>query len=268
MLLTTSRRQQILDLVRDNGQARVAQLAQLLGVSQTTIRRDLRQLQNDQCLHRVHGGALALDRADPEPPILRRMNENAEAKKRIGAAAAALVQDGDTVFLGSGTTTLEIARNLLNSTNLTVVTNALTIVNAFAGRQDVTLIVIGGLFRNSELSMIGHIAEHALTELRADKVIMGIRAINPQDGLTNDSLPEAVTDRAIIELARETVVVADHSKFGKVSTALVAPISAIDIIVTDSLAPVDQLEAIREAGTRVIIADQMLSSFQSNRDTA
>jgi DeoR family transcriptional regulator of aga operon len=256
MLLSTNRHQQILDFVRDHKQATVAQLSQLVDVSETTIRRDLDKLQSMGQVSRVHGGAIALKRADPEPPALQRMDENAEAKKGIGIAAASLIQNGETIFLGSGTTTLQVAASLPDDGSLTVVTNSLTILNALAGRPNVTLIVLGGLFRYSELSMIGHITERAMEELRADKVIMGIRAINPQDGLTNDSLSEAMTDRAIVNLGRQVIVVADHTKFGRVSTVLVAPISAVDVIVTDSQAPADQLETIRSAGVEVIIADQ------------
>jgi DeoR/GlpR family transcriptional regulator of sugar metabolism len=185
------------------------------------------------------------------------MDENAEAKQSIGTAAAALVEEGETIFLGSGTTTLAVAGSLPQGGSYTVVTNSLTILNALAGRPNVTLIVLGGLFRYSELSMIGHITEHAMEELRADKVIMGIRAINSSDGLTNDSLPEAMTDRAIVNLGRQVIVVADHTKFGRVSTVLVAPIAAVDVIVTDGMAPTDQVEAIRTAGVEVIIADEM-----------
>jgi len=256
MLLSTNRHQQILDFVLDNRQATVAQLSQLVDVSETTIRRDLDKLQSMGQVRRVHGGAIALKLADPEPPALQRMDENAEAKKGIGMAAASLIQNGETVFLGSGTTTLQVASSLPDDGSLTVVTNSLTILNALAGRPNVTLIVLGGLFRYSELSMIGHITERAMEELRADKVIMGIRALNSRDGLTNDSLSEAMTDRAIVNLGRQVIVVADHTKFGRVSTVLVAPISAVDVIVTDSQAPADELQTIRSAGVEVIIADQ------------
>ena len=257
MLLSTNRHQQILDFVRDNRQATVAQLSQLVDVSETTIRRDLDKLQSMGQVRRVHGGAIALKRADPEPPALQRMDENAEVKQSIGVAAAALVEEGETIFLGSGTTTLAVAGCLPQGGSYTVVTNSLTILNALAGRPNVTLIVLGGLFRYSELSMIGHITERAMEELRADKVIMGIRAINSSDGLTNDSLSEAMTDRAIVSLGRQVIVVADHTKLGRVSTVLVAPIAAVDVIVTDSMAPADQVEAIRTAGVEVIIADEM-----------
>jgi DeoR/GlpR family transcriptional regulator of sugar metabolism len=134
-----------------------------------------------------------------------------------------------------------------------VITNALNVVNQLASKQDITMIVTGGLFRHSELSLIGHITEQALKELRADKVIMGMRAISIEEGLTNDYLPETMTDRAIIQSAPEVILVADHSKFGKVSTALVAPITSISKIVTDTAVPAEIINTIKEFGVKVIM---------------
>jgi len=116
------------------------------------------------------------------------------------------------------------------------------------------VIVVGGLLRHSELSMIGHITEQVLRELHADKVIMGMRAIGVQDGLTNDYLPETMTDRAIINFSSEVILVADHTKFGKVSTALVAPVTSVNKIVTDTAAPPEIIEELKELGIEVILA--------------
>jgi len=150
---------------------------------------------------------------------------------------------------------LEVARNLLERNNLTVITNALNIANLFAANPNITVIVIGGLLRHSELSMIGHIAEQTLGELHADKVIMGIRAIDVEAGLTNDYLPETMTDRAIINFSSEVILVADHTKFGKVSTAYVAPVKQITTLVTDAEADSVLLSRLREMGIQVILAE-------------
>ncbi|MBC7225596.1 MAG: DeoR/GlpR transcriptional regulator, partial [Anaerolineae bacterium] len=201
----------------------------------------------------THGGAIALERAAPEPPVVLRMAECQEEKARIGRAAAELVRDGETIFLGSGTTTLEVARNLGHKKDLTVITNALNIANQLAGQEQITVIVAGGLLRHSELSMIGHLTEQMLRELRADKVIMGMRAISMEDGLTNDYLPETVTDRTIIQFAPEVILVADHTKFGKVATAFVAPVTAVRKIVTDDKAPQPILAELERVGIEVIV---------------
>ena len=110
------------------------------------------------------------------------------------------------------------------------------------------------MLRQSELSFIGHIAEQAIAELRADKVILGVHALSVEHGLTSDYLPEVLTDRAILKIGREVILVADHTKFNTVSPAFIAPITAVHCLVTDSLLPTDQVNALRELGLRVILA--------------
>ena len=264
MLLNTERRQQIAQFIRERKRATVAELSGHFGVSEATIRRDLEKLDSQGEIRRAHGGALAVERAAPEPPVVHRLVENQEEKRRIGQAAVQLIQDGEVIFLGSGTTTLEVARNLDDRKNLTVITNAVNIVNQLAGKQNITVIVTGGLFRHSELSLIGHITEQALKELRADKVIMGMRAISIEEGLTNDYLPETMTDRMIIQFAPEVILVADHSKFGKVSTALVAPITSVNKIVTDAGTPPQIVADLRARGIEVIVASDVESEDQAS----
>lgn len=253
-LLREERKREISRFINENKKATVTELSRLFRVSESTIRRDLGELDEQGVIQRAHGGAVIVEHAAPEPPIIQRMVESAEEKRRVGRPAAELVRDGETVFVGSGTTTLEVARNLVDRENLTVITNALNIASVFAGKSNVSVIVVGGLLRHSELSMLGHIAEQTLEELNAARVIMGMRAISIEHGLTSDYLPEAMTDRAIIRSAPEVILVADHSKFGKVSTALVAPITAVHRIVTDSATPADILAELRELGIEVILA--------------
>ncbi len=262
MLLNTERRQQIAQFVKERKQATVAELSEHFDVSEATIRRDLEKLDSEGEIRRAHGGAVAAERAAPEPPVVQRMVENDEEKRRIGRAAAQLIQDGEVIFLGSGTTTLEVARNLDDRENLTVITNALNVANQLADKQNITVIVTGGLLRHLELSLIGHITEQALKELRADKVIMGMRAISIEEGLTNDYLPETMTDRAIVDFSSEVILVADHTKFGKVSTALVAPVTSVHKIVTDAGTSPQVIADFRAKGVEVIIAPDVESEDQ------
>lgn len=247
------RQRRILELLEQRENIRVSELSDLLNVSVATIRRDLNKLRDLGEVERFHGGAVLSLPSAPEPPVIQRSGENMAEKERIGKAAAALIQDGDVIFIGSGTTALEVARNILGHKNLTVITNALTVINLLSNEESVTLVSTGGIFRRSELSFIGHLAEQALSELRPQMVIMGIRAISLQDGLTNDYLPEVNTDRAIIRAASEVIIVADHSKFGKVSTAFVAPINVIHKLVTDDRTPKDMLASIQALGVEVIV---------------
>jgi DeoR/GlpR family transcriptional regulator of sugar metabolism len=185
---------------------------------------------------------------------VQRTAAQADDKRRIGQAAAQLVADGETVFLGSGSTILEVARALQYRSKLTIITNSLMVINALAQAADITVIGLGGVFRPSEMSLVGYLTEQALAELRADKVIMGIRAIDVEHGLTNDYLPETLTDRAILRIGREVIIVADHTKCERVSTVFVAPLTAITTLVTDTSATTDFVEAVSAQGIRVITA--------------
>jgi DeoR/GlpR family transcriptional regulator of sugar metabolism len=253
-MLKSARQSQIRELIDSNGQVTVAELNDLLNVSEATIRRDLEEMAGMGWVRRTHGGAVRAERATKEPPVLQRQQEQAAAKQRIGRLAATFVQKDQTLFLGSGTTVHEIARNLHDIPNLTVITNSLNVINELAERDHISLIVIGGMFRQSELSMVGHIAEQAIREFRADHVFMGIRGLDPQHGLTSDFLPEAMTDRAILEIAPHRVIVADHSKLCRVSTVYLAPVTAVNTLITDNDAPEPIINELREMGLDVRLA--------------
>ncbi len=248
------RQQAIVRWLEQHQRITVAEICQIFGVSEATARRDLETLASQGVVQRVWGGAILSKPASPEPPLLERAREQAEAKARIGRAAAALVQDNESVFLGSGTTVLEVARHLRTRAGLTVITNSLPVINVLAHVPDLTLISLGGILRPSELSFIGHITEQALAEVRAEKVIIGIRAISLEHGLTNDYLPETLTDRAILRVGRQVIVVADHTKLGVVASAYLAPLEVMDILVTDRDADPDFVQTLRARGIEVILA--------------
>ncbi len=252
-LSNVERQEHVLRFVEQRQRVTVADICDQFGVSVATARRDLEALATDGNVRRVHGGALAIRRAPPELPALQRASEQANEKRRIGQVTAALVADGETVFLSSGTTTLEVARSLRGQRRLTVITNSLLVLNELADIPDITLVGLGGLLRRSEMSFIGHVTEQALAGVRADKVIIGIRAIDAEHGLTNDFLPETMTDRAIMQIAREVIVVADHSKCGRVSAAFVAPLNIMNTLVTDSGTAPEFVEALTAQGIRVLV---------------
>jgi DeoR/GlpR family transcriptional regulator of sugar metabolism len=195
-----------------------------------------------------------VEQAPPELPILDREREQADEKARIGRAAAELVSDKETVFLGSGTTVLEVARNLRDRRQLTVVTNSLPVLNTLAGLKEITVISLGGMLRESELSFIGHITEQSLAEIRVDKVIVGTRGLSLEHGLTNDYLQETLTDRAILKIGREIVIAADFSKINRIATVLLAPLNAMNTFVTDSKADKKFVQALKKQGIHVIVA--------------
>lgn len=239
---------------QESGRVTPEELSRALGVSQITIRRDLRELTDQGLLQRVHGGALYSAPYQKEPAILQRMFLNRELKEAIGRTAAGLVEDGDSVFIGAGSTAGYVTRNLIKRSRLTVITNSISVGRELAVADNITVVVVGGILRATELSLIGHLTEQALKEVRVDKVIMGIEAISLEAGLTNDYLPDVMTDRSIIGMSPELILVADHTKFSKTTSAYVAPVSRVTTLVTDSgLDPVI-VAKLEEMGIRVLLA--------------
>jgi DeoR/GlpR family transcriptional regulator of sugar metabolism len=251
---TPERQRQILSLLSRQGRLSVAEIVSQFSISEATARRDLETLASQGKGQRVHGGIIAVEQAPPELPILERESEQADEKTRMGRAAAKLVENNETIFLGSGTTVLEIARNLREHKGLTVITNSLPVLNTLAGLKEITVVSLGGMVRESELSFIGHLTEQALVEVRADKVFMGTRGVSLEDGLTNDYLQETLTDRAILKCGREIVIVADHTKINRVATVLLAPLNSMHTFVTDSEADKKFIQALKKQGIRVVIS--------------
>src|SRR5512143_3376539 len=251
---TPERQKLILSMLTRQGRLSVAEIVRQFSISEATARRDLGSLASLGKVQRVHGGVIAIDQAPPELPILERASEEPDEKARIGRAAAERIADKDTVFIGSGTPAVEVARNLRGRSALTVITNSLPVLNMLAGEKGITVISLGGMLRDSELSFIGHITEQALTEVRADKVIMGTRGLSLEHGLTNDYLQETLTDRAILKIGREVIIVADHTKINRVSTALLAPLKCIHTLITDSKTDKKFIEAVKKQGITVIVA--------------
>jgi DeoR/GlpR family transcriptional regulator of sugar metabolism len=253
-LSAIERQESIVRFIEKNQRISVEQVCEEFSISMATARRDLEALAEQGKIQRVHGGAIATRQAPPEQAALERVSDQSEDKQRIGQLAAQLVNNGETVFLGSGTTVLEVARHLKDRRDLTVITNSLLVVNLLANHANITMIMLGGMLRRSELSLIGHLTEQALTDIRADKVILGVRAIDATQGLMNDYIAETMTDRAILGIGREVIVVADHTKCDRVSTVLLAPPTAMHVLVTDSQVPEDFVAALQAQNIRVLRA--------------
>jgi DeoR family transcriptional regulator, aga operon transcriptional repressor len=250
---TPERQKQILAMLMRQGRLSVNEIVEQFSISVATARRDLESLASQGKVERVHGGVIVVEQAPAESPILERESEQADEKSRIGLAVANLVADKETVFLGSGTTVLEVARGLRNRKNLTVITNSLPVLNALAGAEGITVISLGGMLRDSEMSFIGHLTEQALAEVRADKVIIGTRGVSLEHGLTNDYMQETLTDRAIMKIGGEVIIVADHTKVNRVATALLAPLNAMNTFVTDSKVDKKFVQALKRQDIKVIV---------------
>ena len=253
--LSSIERQEIIyRTIKEQKRIRLEEISKSFAISTATARRDLDLLAEQGKVQRVHGGAILYRKAPPEMAVTQRQVEQAGEKQRISLAAAQMISDGETVFISSGTTALEVARHLADRQALTVITNSLPVLNIFNANPNIGVICLGGNFRHSEASYIGHLTEKNMEEVRADKVIFGIRALSLEEGLTNDYMAETTTDRMILKIGREVIIVADHTKFDRVSTSYVAPLSVINTLVTDDQTPQEILDGLRARGIRVVVA--------------
>jgi len=250
---TVERRITIMDRLNKSGQVDVNSLSQELGVSEVTIRNDLSRLEQKHMLVRARGGAFKIDRVGLDSPISDKSGHNYEEKRRIGQAAAALVEDGDTIILDSGTTTLEVSKNLSKMSELTVITNALNIANQLAENKNTNIIVPGGFLRKNSLSLVGATAEDSFKNYFCDKLFLAVDGFNTNHGLSTPNVEEAHLNRIMIEIAKEIIVVADSSKFNKRSFAFIAPISAVDTVVTDAGISLEDKKNLENSGIRVIV---------------
>jgi DeoR family transcriptional regulator of aga operon len=247
--------QKIQDIINNDGKAEVGKLAEKFGVSEMTIRRDLQIMYQKGLIERTHGGAvLTKGRNLLQAPILTRLLEQAEEKQAIARCVGQLIMRGEKIYIAAGTTTYYVAKTIAGRSDLTVVTNSLPVVNLLALSKDIEVIMVGGFLRRNEFSMVGHFAENMVHDLRLDKVIMGIGGIHPEYGLTNDYPQEMMMDRSYMSKSENIIVVADHTKVGRVTTSRTADLNAARMLVTTRLAPPDMVERIRQGGVEVIIA--------------
>jgi DeoR/GlpR family transcriptional regulator of sugar metabolism len=253
-ILSEERHQVILDLLEESGSVTVNEMVERFGVSEMTIRRDLDILEKKGLLRRVHGGAV-LDRGRSyEPPFLSRAVENLEAKQRIGRVAADMIQNGDSITLDVGTTTMEIARHITGKQNLTVITPCLQIASLLAENPNIRLILTGGIVRPGELSMVGHLAERALKDFYVDKLFLGAAGVDFNAGLTEYNLEDTLVKQVMIKNAKEVILVADSSKFGRIAFTSIAPLSVVSRLITDQEADGEIVARLRRQNIEVVLA--------------
>lgn len=250
---TVERRVLILEKLDQHGQVDVISLSKELGVTEVTIRNDLARLEQKNMLIRARGGAIKVDRVGIDFALSDKNRQHSEEKSRIGKAAAALIEDGDTIILDSGTTTLEITKNLEQINGLTVITNALNVASQLAENINATVIVPGGFLRKNSLSLVGGSAEESLRNYFCDKLFIAVDGISSAYGLSTPNVEEAHLNRIMIEIAKKVIVVTDSSKFNKRSLAFIAATSEIDVIVTDSGLPQEEQKKLENAGVQLII---------------
>lgn len=251
-ILTIERRTKTLDIINSKGQVSVNDLSRIFNVSEVTIRNDLAHLEKKGLLIKTRGGGIKTQRVGIDQHLNEKAKICSKEKQAIGKKAAALISDGDTVIIDSGTTTLEVAKNLKDIKNLTVITNALNIASQLINEQ-IRVILLGGILRNESLSLIGSIPENSIKNFYCDKLFVGVDGIDSKSGIFTPNPEEAQLNRLMIEAAKEVIVVADSSKFKRKSFAFIAPISMVNVIITDSKIPEDELKNLKNIGVKTII---------------
>lgn len=248
------RHQAILVQAREHGRVDVRALAALLDVTPETIRRDLTALERRGLVHRAHGGAIPVERLTGEPTVSLREGVFMAEKERIAKMALAEVPEYGSIILDAGTTTARLASLLPKKISLTVVTNSIPIAAELANRPNINLHLLGGHVRQQTLAMVGAWPEDALRSLSVDVAFLGINGLTAERGLTTPDLDEARVKAAFVRTARRSIVLADHTKFGREDFGHVADLSQIDTVITDSGIDHEHLLEIDLAGPDVVVA--------------
>lgn len=251
-MLAQERHAVILEMLRERSIIKISDIAKRFGVSNLTARRDLDALQDQNLIRRVYGGAVLLDAVGESVDVgatFRRRAAQAEVRA-IGKAAAAMVQEGDILFLGTGTTVLEVARQIRHLSNLTVITGSLAVINELADTGN-TLYVLGGKLDKEEHSFGGSNASQMLQTFCADKAFVGCGGVSMTHGVTDYSTRVADIDRLMVQQASRAIMVCASHKFGNTALSVVCPLSDLDMIITDDGISPRHCEALRRQGVEL-----------------
>ncbi|GAA2713073.1 DeoR/GlpR family DNA-binding transcription regulator [Micromonospora olivasterospora] len=255
--LPAGRKAQLAAYVTDTGQVTVGELAERFGVSIDTVRRDLDQLAADGILVRTYGGAVSLSTVfRTDRAVDQRLTVQEQEKEKIAALAAALVQDGSTIMINGGTTTLALARNLGQHRDLTVATNNLLVPGALPPTAVRDIYVFGGAVRALTLATIGPVSFRANAgaelDISCDLALIGVGAVAADAGYTTSNLAEAAMMQEMISRAARVAILADSSKFGRRLFAQVSELGAADYLITDTAPPSDVRDALKASGVEVL----------------
>jgi len=254
---TDKRRAEIIDLINKDQTVTVTGLGEILGVSEVSIRRDLKHLEALGKLKRVYGGAIVIPPRSYGGVLASRITLQREKKERIGKAAAELIQKDDRIILDSGTTTLEVARHIcsdiLISGNLTLITASVPILTEFGMCPGIHFIMLGGIFLRDYQVMVGPQTVEQLKGLYVDKIFLGSDGLTFSNGITTANVLEAEVDRAMVNMASEIIVVADSSKINSIGLVTIMPLTQIHKLITDTDAPIDFVTELQHYGVEVFL---------------
>lgn len=263
-MIAAQRLHQISEQLRILHVVSIASLSKVFGVSEMTIRRDLMQLEKMGLCRRTHGGAVSTHGVLTRDIDYRQREQLHVAEKiAIGRAAAVMVQEGETIAIDAGTTTAQLAVSLKGRRNITVITNSLRVLDQLCDSPGITLISTGGTvapamdgeFGHGDHFLVGPLAEATLRRFRPNKAFMGTTGLTITDGLTNSVIEQAELKRLMMELSAEVILLADHSKFGRVASSVAGPVTLLHRVITDSGISPEMKRALEERGIEVIVVE-------------
>ena len=250
--IPAERQKKMMEYIEANTSAQIHELAEKFHVSEATVRRDLDDLDQQGALKRTHGGAIKVDRSTAyESMYSEKIGQMLEEKHRIASSAAQMVHAGDTVLIDSGTTTFFIAQALSHHENLTIITNDLYIAYQTPLHPSSTLIVTGGTRRQGRQELVGTVTENFIRDTHVDIAFIGVDGIDLTGGATNANFAEVGVKRLMLEAAARGVIVADHSKFGRIALARICDIKEASLILTDTGIDGDMLTRLKKLGVQM-----------------
>jgi len=260
------RQEHIARIVEEHGRARVGDLAAQFHVSAVTIRKDLLALETEHRLVRAHGGAIAIDRSRPELAFEIRERLQGDEKQLIGAAAAALVHEGESIVMDASTTALSVARHLKARggwSQLTVITNGLRLASELAGHPGIIVLLLGGRVRWEALSVVGQLGDGLFGRINVQKAFLGAAGFTLESGLSDATDEEAQIKRSMVAAAREVIAIVDHTKWERAAFATFCPTDKVGIVLTDQRAPAQMVQALAARGVDVRLVDPDQAAVQT-----
>jgi DeoR/GlpR family transcriptional regulator of sugar metabolism len=232
-MLAIDRRKKIMGILTDKKSVMVPELSKMFNITEETVRRDLEKLEKEGILKRTYGGAVLNENINEDIPIKIREGINIDKKRTIGEKVAEYIEDGDSIVLDSSTTALQVAKNIKLKKNITVITNSVKVILELSDVKGFKIISTGGTLRENAMSFVGHLAESTIKNYNIDKSIISCKGLNRNKGITESNEMEAEIKKSMIEVAGKVFLIADHSKFDRVSFIKMLDYEDIDIIFTD-----------------------------------
>lgn len=251
-MFAEERRLKIAEIINRGDSVKVGELSREFGVSESTIRRDLNELERFGLIMRTHGGAVSTQINKLEATFVEKQDKYSNEKEKIGKIAAEQIKGGDTIILDSGTTTWYLSK-FINAKNITIITNSIALANELSNRDDIQLINTGGITRSNTKAQVGSITERTIKQFRVDKAFLGANGISLKSGITTPTLQEAGVKQAMMDVADRVYMLVDESKFEQVYFSWICDIKDIDYMITNKERPKEEMKYYRNIGINILI---------------